>query len=334
VTAHEGEPTPAFTRREIFRIVAGILALALGGLVLWAAAWDYVRWTEDFLPGSAPRDVLQPDAWTVTDESVVFLAVGDTGTGGRNQMDIAQAMVDAYKENPFGFVAHVGDVSYRGSIVERWEEVWLDPYSSLLDAGVQFEVALGNHELQEGQTEETIEWIEARLDQLGYDNAYRVVPYGPIDFFFIDSSTPLVTGVRSGEQLAWLEEALAASEATWKIAVMHHAPYSSSAKRGSNLEVRAAVEPLFIQHGVQLALTGHDHIYERTHPQSGVTYIVTGAGAKLSDVGTSDFTALSAEVLQFMRIEIDEGLLAVEAIDITGTVFDRVTLDATGEVVP
>ena len=35
---------------------------------------------------------------------------------------------------------------------------------------------------------------------------------------------------------------------------------------------------------MQLALTGHDHIYERTHPQSGVTYIVTGAGAKLSAV--------------------------------------------------
>ena len=205
MTGSADDRTPAFTHGEILRIVVGVVGLAIGGLVLFATGWDYVRWTEDFLPGTAPTDVLQPEAWTVTDDAVVFLAVGDTGTGGRNQMDVAQAMVDTYEATPYGFVAHVGDVSYRGSIVERWEEVWLEPYRSLLDAGVRFEVALGNHEFQEGQTEATLEWIEARLVQLGYDNTYRVVPYGPIDFFFLDSSTPLITGDQSGEQLACIK---------------------------------------------------------------------------------------------------------------------------------
>ena len=102
---------PAFTKREIVRIIGGVIALALAGVVLWAAGWNYVRWTEDFLPGTAPTDVLEPEAWTVSSDSVVFAAVGDTGTGGRNQMDIAQAMVNAYTETPFGMVAHVGDIS-------------------------------------------------------------------------------------------------------------------------------------------------------------------------------------------------------------------------------
>ena len=325
---------PAFTRREILRIVGGVFGLALAGAVLWAAGWNYVRWTEDFLPGTAPTDVLQPEAWAISDDAVVFAAVGDTGTGGRNQMDVAQAMVDAYKTTPYGLVAHVGDVSYRGSILDRWEDVWLEPYKPLLDAGVRFEVALGNHELTEGQSEETLQWIESRLEKLGHSNTYRVIPYGPVDFFFLDSATPLVTGDRSGEQLAWLDEVLDESTATWKIAVMHHAPYSSSAKRGSNLELRAAVEPLFIEHGVQLVLTGHDHTYERTVPQSGVTYVVTGAGAKLSDVGRSEFTAASAKVLQFMIADVDGDRLHLQAIDKTGTVFDQVTLNTSGEVVP
>lgn len=311
-----------------------MVGLALAGIVLWAGAWDYVRWTEDFLPGTAPADALEPEAWTVTDQSVVFAAVGDTGTGGRNQMDIAQAMVDAYKTTPYGLVAHVGDVSYRGSIVDRFEEVWLEPYKSLLDAGVRFEVALGNHELEEGQSDETMQWIHARLNALGYSETYRVVPYGPVDFFLLDSSTPLVTGVRSGEQKAWLEEVLAASTATWKVAVMHHAPYSSSPKRGSYVELREIVQPMFVEHGVQLVLTGHDHLYERTHPQDGVTYVVTGAGAKLSDIGHSDFTAAVEKILQFMMIEIDGDLLTMQAIDATGTVFDEVTINTRGEVQP
>lgn len=322
----------AFTRWEVVKICGGVIGLALAGVVLWASAWDYVRWTEDFLPGSAPTDVLEAEAWTVTAESVVFAAVGDTGTGGRNQMDVARAMVEAYKETPYGFVAHVGDVSYYGSIVDRWEQVWLEPYKPLHDAGVRFEVALGNHELEEGQSEETLQWIDERLELLGYSETYRVVPYGPIDFFFLDSSTPLVTGERSEEQVAWLSRALAESSAKWKVAVMHHAPYSSSPKRGSFLELREIVQPLFVEHGVQLVLTGHDHLYERTHPQEGVTYVVTGAGAKLSDIGWSDFTAAAEKVLQFVIVEIDGDHLTLRAIDVTGTVFDEVTIDTSGEV--
>ncbi|MCP4968598.1 MAG: hypothetical protein GY926_25625 [bacterium] len=325
---------PAFTRREVVKIGGGVIVLALAGVVLWVSAWDYVRWTEDFLPGTAPNAILEPEAWTVTDDSVVFAAVGDTGTGGRNQMDVAQAMVDTYATAPYGFVAHVGDISYRGSILDRWEDVWVRPYQPLLDAGVRFEVALGNHELEEGQGDETLEWIEARLEQLGYEETYRVVPYGPIDFFFLDSSTPLVTGERSGEQLAWLENALADSKARWKIAVLHHAPYSSSTKRGSNVELREILEPLFIEHGVQLVLTGHDHHYERTYPQSGVTYVVTGAGAKLSDIGRSEFTAVAEEVLQFMMIEVDGELMTIRAVDATATVFDNATIDTSGAVQP
>lgn len=325
---------PTFTKRELVRIVGGVVGLAAAATILWAAGWDYVRWTEDFLPGTPPTDVLEQQAWAVSDDRVVVAAVGDTGTGGRNQMDIARAMVEAYKSTPYGLVAHVGDISYRGSILDRWEDVWLRPYGSLLDAGVRFEVALGNHELEEGQSDETVQWIHERLQVLGYDNTYRVVPYGPVDFFFLDSSTPLLTGEKSEEQLAWLETTLDESTALWKIAVMHHAPYSSSAKRGSNLELRAAVEPLFIENGVQLVLTGHDHTYERTTPQNGVTYVVTGAGAKLSDVGRSDFTAAAAKLLQFLVIEVDGNRLNLKAIDKTGVVFDEVTLNTSGEVMP
>lgn len=327
----EPEHQPAFTGREITRLVAGTLALVVAGWsFLFLGAWEYVRWTEDFLPGTAPTDVLEAEAWEVTETSAVFAAVGDTGTGGRNQMDVAQAMVDAYQRTPYGFVAHVGDVSYYGSIVDRWPEVWEEPYKPLLDAGVEFQVALGNHELEEEASQDAQAWIADRLARLGFDRTYRVVPYGPIDFFILDTSTPLVLGESSDEQRAWLEQALAESQARWKVAVMHHAPYSSSPKRGSYVELRNIVHPLFVEYGVQLALSGHDHLYERTHPQDGVTYIVTGAGAKLSDIGSSDFTAHAAKVLQFLMVEVNGETMQVEALDVTGEVFDAVTLDARG----
>ena len=70
-----------FTRREIVKLVGGTLALFVGWALLFLGAWEYVRWTEDFFPGTPPTEVLEADAWDVTDESVTFAAVGDTGTG-------------------------------------------------------------------------------------------------------------------------------------------------------------------------------------------------------------------------------------------------------------
>jgi hypothetical protein len=42
--------------------------------------------------------------------------------------------------------------------------------------------------------------------------------------------------------------------------------YSSNAHHSSNETLRAALESMFLENGVDLALWGHDHCYERTYP--------------------------------------------------------------------
>ena len=293
--------------------------------------YDWARWTEDFFPGRAPNDVLEAEAWTTTEDSVTFAVVGDTGSGGRNQMNVAQAMVDEYKDRPYPVVIHVGDISYYGSIADRWFEVFEEPYASLRNAGVQFEVAVGNHELEESPSKDADEEVLALLARTAAKGRFYETTYGPVDFFIIDTSTPLITGNAAEEQREWLEAALAESTARWKIAVHHHPPYGSGPKRGSNLEVRDAVEPLYVEYGVDLVLTGHDHFYERSKPQQGVTYVITGAGAKVSDIGEdADFTAVAVETLQFMMIEVDGDTLRAQAIDDDGVVFDEFTITKEG----
>ena len=76
----------------------------------------------------------------------------------------------------------------------------------------------------------------------------------------------------------------------------HKSPYSAGLHHGSELEVRQAFSPIFEEHGVQLVLSGHEHIYERTRSLSEfggrpVTYIVTGGGgARLTEAGTASWT--------------------------------------------
>jgi 3',5'-cyclic AMP phosphodiesterase CpdA len=142
----------------------------------------------------------------------------------------------------------------------------------------------------------------------------------------LDSTPPEFGGDGGAAQLAWLEERLAASTATWQVAVLHH-PLYSSGRHGSDIAAREALEAIFVEHGVDLVLTGHDHNYERTTPQRGITYLVVGGGAKLTSVGRSEFTAVSAKRLHFVVVDVDGEVLTGQAVDVRGRVFDEFRLE-------
>ncbi len=307
-------------------VAISVIGALVGTAVLAAFVYPWARWREDFFPGQPPNLRLQPRAWVEDEQFIRFAVLGDSGSGGRNAMAIATRMAEAYERSPYGLVIHVGDVSYYGSIADRWEAVFQRPYAPLLDAGVRFEIAVGNHEYEEKPSAYANAEIADLLRLAGEEGRYYRVRRGPVDFFILDSSTPLITGNAAAEQLAWLEQELAASDAPWKVAALHHPPYSSG-KRGSWLQVRNAVEPLFVEYGVDLVLTGHDHFYERTKPQQGVVYVISGGGCKISRVGASDFTAMAKETLQFMLIDVEAGQLRAQAIDDRGRVFDQFELN-------
>ena len=92
---------------------------------------------------------LAPEAWVTTAEEITFAVLGDNGSGGRNAMAVATAMADAYEDTPYGLVLLAGDISYYGSIDDRWRDVFVRPYRPLIEAGVRWELAIGNHEITE-----------------------------------------------------------------------------------------------------------------------------------------------------------------------------------------
>ncbi|MDY7103839.1 MAG: hypothetical protein S0880_21860 [Actinomycetota bacterium] len=59
-------------------------------------------------------------------------------------------------------------------------------------------------------------------------------------------------------------------------------------------------------------------------------WIVSGAGAKLTRVGHSDFTAHAEATLEFVLVDIDGDVMDVRAITTDGTVIDSVVLRKDG----
>ena len=302
------------------------MGVAAAGGILSEQVWPLIG-REDLVPGRAPELALPSRAWETTADRLTFAAVGDTGTGGRQAVAVARRVANGYQQNPFGLIAHLGDICYYGQIEDRFDDVFLRPYGPLLDAGVDVELAIGNHDGDVQFSDERLEAIEVELRLMGTPARYYRSAHGPVDFFYLDSSTPGLFGPAGSEQLQWLEDELSSSRSQWKVVCLHHPPYSSG-RHGSTPGADEVLVPVLERHSVDLVLAGHDHHYERTVPLNGITYVVSGGGSKLTPVRPSRITAAAASVLQYLHVDVVGDRLVGRSVRPDGRVVDSFTLRA------
>jgi 3',5'-cyclic AMP phosphodiesterase CpdA len=271
-----------------------VIAMCVAGLL--AAA----------VPG-ARQDTTLP----VKTDSVKFAVIGDNGTGQPAQYEVGRQMAAARARFPFEFVIMLGDNLYGRQQPPDFVDKFERPYESLLKAGVQFFAALGNHDDAEVQ-------LAYKSFNMANRRYYSFARPG-VRFFVLDSN------LMDRQQLAWIDEALAPSRDEWTIVYFHHPLYSDGGRHGSNVELRVALEPIFVRHGVQVVFSGHEHIYERVRPQRGITYFIEGSGGQLrkGDLTPSAMTAVAFDQDQtFMLVEIAGSQLFFQAISRTGRVVD------------
>src|ERR1700722_1941529 len=80
------------------------------------------------------------------DKSVRFAVIGDSGTGDREQYEVAQQMETYRQGAKFDFVIMLGDNIYGNHSPRDFAKKFEQPYKPLLDAGVKFYASLGNHD--------------------------------------------------------------------------------------------------------------------------------------------------------------------------------------------
>jgi 3',5'-cyclic AMP phosphodiesterase CpdA len=317
---------PALSRRQLLALGLGAAGSVAAGGGLHTQLWPLLA-REDLVPGRSPALELAPAAWSTSPDRVTFAAVGDTGSGGRQAMAVADRMAQGYRDAPYGLVAHLGDLCYYGSVEDRFDDVFTKPMRPLIDAGVRFELAIGNHDGALHHSDASLAEIDAELRLLGTPARNYTTSHGPVDFFYLDSSAPGLFGEDAPTQLEWLDDALASSTNQWKVVCMHHPVYSSGA-HGSTPGADEVLEPILARRAVDLVLTGHDHHYERTRPVHGVTYVVSGGGCKTTPVGRSRFTRAAASALQYLHVDVDGDRLTGRSVRADGRLLDRFELRA------
>ena len=262
------------------------------------------------------QDVTLP----VKSGSVRFAAIGDMGTGDPPQYQVARQMQQFHEKFPFTFVIMLGDNIYGGKSPAELQRKFDIPYKPLLDAGVQFYAALGNHDDPNERFYKPFNMNGQQYYSFKKDNVH---------FFVLD------TDYLDPKQMEWIEKELAGAKSDWKICYFHHALYSSGAFHGSSTELRMVLEPLFVKYGVQVVFAGHDHVYERVKPQKGIYYFTEGASGQLRAGNLRKNSALTAAGYDldcsFLTVEISGDDLYFQAISRTGVTIDSGSIRRTVE---
>ena len=254
-----------------------------------------------------------------------FIMYGDMGETASPGAFTTVRLVLKEVQNGAAFVMHQGDLSYALGHSVTWD-AWMtmiEPYATL----TPYMVSIGNHEYDhlvggakdpshapgEGFHPEWGNYGDDSGGECGVPTFYRFhmpdtgnslwwysYDYGLVHFTVFSTEHNFTEG---SALYQWIENDLQLVDRTktpWVIAVGHRPMYSSE-KYPSDYEVtlgiQRALEDMFYEQHIDLAVWGHYHAYERTcavYRQlcdvKGTVHIVVGtAGFPLDDAGTYGF---------------------------------------------
>lgn len=297
------------TRRRVVLLALAVVAALLGValVVYYDQAYRYVT----HLKGSPTETVAWEPLPAEGQELHVALA-GDVGDSGSRLDATAAAIARLDRTRPLDRLVLLGDNVYPNGDPDRLPETVWGPFAPVLDHA-ELDAILGNHDIKDNHG-------EAHAAALGMPGRWWARHLGDVLLVGLDTNTP-----DDPEQLAWLEHTLATATEPWRIVLLHHPPYSAG-YQGSDLDARAAFTPIFARYGVALAVSGHDHDYQRSVPLKGVTYVVSGAGAGTRRTSERDFTAASFSWHHFLELGVYPDRLVLRAINQDSRVADEVVI--------
>ena len=204
-----------------------------------------------------------------------FWVVGDSGTGGSKQLIVRDSMQKYTQNQKIDFFVHVGDMAYSDGKDHEFQNHFFNVYQDILRNTVVWP-AMGNHEgYTSNSSKQTGPYYDAYVLPKAAEaggvasgtEAYYSYDYGNVHFVVMDSYE--TSRKPSGAMLTWLKNDLAATRQPWLIAYWHHPPYTKGSHDSDTeynlIDMRKYALPILEAHGVDLVLTGHSHIYERSY---------------------------------------------------------------------
>lgn len=296
-----------------------------------------------------------------TTGGVDVLLLGDFGTTGEFQKQVAQAMrgfVEKAKIQPAGLML-LGDNFYsavKGGFTtdsERWRTGIEDMYPASHFPGPMWSI-LGNHDYHDNAGGEQVQLAYARKSGVRWHMPakwYRFEigqPQPLVTVIALDSNLPKVSGGKNSKtgllknsmtadeaatQLAWFQSELAKPRAPFTLVLGHHPLYSN----GSHGDTRTLIEQwggLLQEHKVHAYLCGHDHDLQHLELEDRFTSFVLsgGGGARTRALKSDRKMPFARDVYGFTHLQITSDGLTFSHHGVDGGLLHRFTKRTDGAV--
>lgn len=226
------------------------------------------------------------------------------------------------------FMLHSGDFVDDGSNEDYWNWV-LD---SNVSASLATTPAAGNHEDRSSVEDVTVD--NALMSHFNFQNlpdqdtstgVYYSFVYENATFIVLNTNDLTEDETLSAQQYNWAYETAQNADTQWKIILMHKSPYSNGphGEDSDVIAIREQMDQLCATCDIDLVLSGHDHVYNRTPylaygtEQSVQTQTVSHGGHNYQMAqqpsGTLFLIAGTAGVKNYRQESIDTVPSAVEA---------------------
>lgn len=198
-----------------------------------------------------------------------FLTIADIQGMIQSMYDESHEAVTALlkdeRVNGYDFILNAGDMCDNGKNFGQWGMA-LDTYKDLtLNSSVFF--TSGNHENNTGAMGRYFNYTEMKDGAAQpISGEYYSFDYANAHFVVLNTNDTDENGLGK-DQLAWLENDLANTDAKWKFVLMHKSLYSAGSHAFDTevIAMRSQLSKLFAENGVNVVFGGHDHTYTETY---------------------------------------------------------------------
>lgn len=307
-----------------------IHSLTLSGLSADSVYYYQVGATLDSLTAASP--IYQFRTAPGTDQVPFnFLVISDTQQMGTTNGFIRHIAGTLSKINTH-FVTIVGDITGEGYDQRNWDDFFENfaPVTSM----TPLVPVVGNHD---ANLERIVPEPYPRLM-----HQYFPISVDPFQFFYAFNYSMVhfavlhahwTTGFDlTDQQLAWLENDLAAAQSMPFRIVLFHCPLVDSGYFGNYADgIRAKLLPLFQAYHVQLTFSGHDHHYERLLLED-ITLITSGGGGAMQDpfVIRSEYSQVMAYGPNYSRVWANTTHLELKTFTLDNRMVDHWIIPAGG----
>jgi hypothetical protein len=261
------------------------------------------------------------------DSSFSFVWTGDT----HHSPTITKLFNLADRSHPdAAFYSIAGDLVSEGLHRDHWDDLF--QFTKDIICRKPLMAVIGNHDTRQGLGA----WMYRELFSFPKNAPAGVQPEHTYSFSYKNALFLMIESTASVDsQKVWIEDQLSKSNATWKFAMFHFAPYNWDEPYP---DIQAAWIPIFDKYHVDMVMNGHIHYYMRTKPMKGgkVVSSYNGGTAYVESVAIptapekhpeEPYTIVrnfNGDIYQYVKIEGKK--LSFTAVNSDNTVIDSFTI--------